>query len=117
VLGGLDTATAGRVIGIEGMVKRGNLSSLDVRDDGLPTIIPGTELARQLGIQPGDVLTVVSPQGRLTPLGRVPSSRRYKVSALFDSGMYEYDASLAFVSLREAQDLLEMENRVTGVEV
>jgi lipoprotein-releasing system permease protein len=117
VLRGLDTATAGRVIGIEGMVKRGPLSSLDAPQDGLPAIIPGTELARQLGIQPGDALTVVSPQGKLTPLGRVPNSRRYKVTAVFDSGMYEYDASLAFVSLREAQDLLDMENRVTGIEV
>ncbi|MBN1106573.1 MAG: lipoprotein-releasing ABC transporter permease subunit [Deltaproteobacteria bacterium] len=117
VLRGLDTATAGRVIGIEGMIKRGRLSSLDVPQDELPAIIPGTELARQMGIQPGDVVTVVSPQGKLTPLGRVPNSRRYRVTALFDSGMYEYDASLAFVSLSEAQDLLAMENRVTGIEV
>ena len=81
MLRGLDTATAGRVIGIEGMVKRGLLSSLDAPQDGLPAIIPGTELARQLGVQPGDIVTVVSPQGKLTPLGRVPNSRRYKVTA------------------------------------
>ena len=117
VLRGLDTATAGRVIGIDGMVKRGHLSSLDALQDGLPAIIPGTELARQLGVQPGDVLTVVSPQGKLTPLGRVPNSRKFKVTAVFDSGMYEYDASMVYVSLREAQDLLEMEDRVTGIEV
>jgi lipoprotein-releasing system permease protein len=117
VLRGLDTATAGRVIGIDSMVKRGHLSSLDALQDGLPAIIPGTELARQLGVQPGDVLTVVSPQGKLTPLGRVPNSRRFKVTAIFDSGMYEYDASMAYVSLKEAQDLLDMEDRVTGIEV
>jgi lipoprotein-releasing system permease protein len=117
VLRGLDTLTAGKVIGIEGMIKKGALLSLDSTHDEIPAIIPGTELARQLGVQPGDMVTLVSPTGKLTPMGRVPQSRKYKVTALFDSGMYEYDSSMVYVSLKEAQDFLGMEKRVTGIEV
>jgi lipoprotein-releasing system permease protein len=117
ILRGLDTRTAGLVVGIEPMIKNGSLSSLDRGHEGLPAIIVGTELAKQIGVHPGDILTLVSPQGKLTPLGRVPSSREYKVTGLFDSGMYEYDSSLVYVSLKEAQDFLSMGNRVTGIEV
>jgi lipoprotein-releasing system permease protein len=117
VLRGLDTKTAGRVINIEPMIREGSLTSLDKIHDGLPAIIVGKELSKQLGIQPGDALTVVSPLGKLTPLGRVPQSRKYEVTGLFDSGMYEYDSSMVYVSLEEAQDFLGMGDRVTGIEV
>jgi len=117
VLRGLDTKTAGKVIGIETMIKKGSLFSLDRTHDGLPGIIIGNELSRLISVQPGDILTVVSPQGKLTPLGRVPDSRKYKVTAIFDSGMYEYDSSMVYVSLKEAQDFLGMEDQVTGIEV
>ena len=117
VLRGLDTKTAGKVIGIETMIKKGSLFSLDRTHDGLPGIIIGNELSRLISVQPGDILTVVSPQGKLTPVGRVPDSRKYKVTAIFDSGMYEYDSSMVYVSLKEAQDFLGMEDQVTGIEV
>ncbi|MBW2030441.1 MAG: lipoprotein-releasing ABC transporter permease subunit [Deltaproteobacteria bacterium] len=116
-LRGLDTKTAAEVIGIEPMIKEGSLSSLDMSYGGVPAIIVGKELAGRLGVRPGNDLTVISPFGKLTPLGRVPSTRKYRISALFDSGMYEYDSSLVFVSLEEAQDFLGMEDRVTGLEV
>lgn len=114
---GLDTKTAGKVISIESMIKKGPLISLDATHEGLPGIIVGTELARHSGVHLGDELTVISPHGKLTPLGRVPNTRRYKVTAVFDSGMYEYDSSMVFVSLKEAQDFLGLEDRVTGIEV
>lgn len=117
ILRGISTKSAGKVISIEPMIKKGTLEALDRPHEGLPAIIIGGELSRHIGVQPGDVLTVVSPHGKLTPLGRVPQSRDYRVAALFDSGMYEYDSSMIFVSLREAQDFLGMEDRVTGIEV
>lgn len=117
VLRGLDTRTAGKVIGVDTMIKRGALASLDQTHDSLPGVIPGMELAKQLGVQPGDTLTMISPQGKLTPVGRVPESRKYRVVAFFDSGMYEYDSSMVYVSLHEAQDFLGMDNRVSGIEV
>ncbi len=117
VLRGIDTATAGKVIAIDRMIKRGSLQSLDTLHDRLPAIIMGKELSRMLAVQPGDSVTLVSPMGKLTPVGRVPQSRKFKVTAIFDSGMYEYDATMVYVSLKEAQDFLGLDNRATGVEV
>jgi lipoprotein-releasing system permease protein len=117
VMRGIDTATAGQVIAIDRMIKRGSLQSLDTLHDGLPAIIMGKELARMLSVQPGDSVAVVSPMGKLTPVGRVPQSRKFKVTAIFESGMYEYDATMVYVSLKEAQDFLGLDDRATGVEV
>ncbi len=117
ILRGLDPDSAGAVVGIEDMIKMGSLASLKESQEGPPPIIVGRELSRQLGVFPGDLLTVVSPEGKLTPMGRAPNTRDYRVSAIFDSGMYEYDASMVYVSLAEAQDLLGMGDQVTGLEV
>ena len=117
VLRGIDPQSAGRVLGIEDMITKGSLASLESRHDGLPAIIIGHELSRQIGAYLGDTLSVISPEGKLTPLGRTPNTLRYKVTGIFDSGMYEYDASMAFVSIREAQDLLGLGDKVTGLEV
>jgi lipoprotein-releasing system permease protein len=117
VLRGIDTSTAARVSAVDRMIKRGSLQSLDALHDGLPAIIMGKELARMLAVQPGDTVTVVSPMGKLTPVGRVPQNRKFKITAIFDSGMYEYDATMVYVSLKEAQDFLGFDNRATGVEV
>jgi lipoprotein-releasing system permease protein len=117
VLRGLDPLSAPSVARIGEMIKGGTLQSLDIEHDGLPAIIVGRELSKNIGARPGDTLTVVSPIGKLTPLGRVPLSRTFKITAIFDSGMYEYDATMVYVSLKEAQDFLGMEDRVTGIEV
>jgi len=117
VLRGIDTRTAGEVIAIDRMIKRGSLHSLDALHDGLPAIIMGKELARMLAVQPGDTVTVVSPMGKLTPVGRVPQNRKFRITAIFESGMYEYDATMVYISLKEAQDFLGLDNRATGVEV
>ncbi|MBW2616480.1 MAG: FtsX-like permease family protein, partial [Deltaproteobacteria bacterium] len=116
ILRGVDPKSAGKVVGIETMIKEGSLASLEGRPDGLPAIIIGSELAKRTGAYPGDMLSLVSPEGKLTPLGRAPNTRKYKVTAIFDSGMYEYDASMVFVSLKEAQDFLGLGDRVTGLE-
>jgi lipoprotein-releasing system permease protein len=117
VLRGLDPLSAPSVARVGEMIKNGTLQSLEGLQDGLPAIIVGRELSKNLGALPGEIVSVVSPLGRLTPLGRVPQSRTFKVTAIFDSGMYEYDATMVYVSLKEAQDFLGMEDRVTGIEV
>ncbi len=117
ILRGIHPQTAGNVLSIERMIKDGSLSSLESSWDGLPTVIIGNELSKQLGAYPGDVLNMISPEGKLTPMGRVPNSQKYKVTAVFDSGMYEYDASMVFVSLKEAQAFLGFGDRVSGLEV
>jgi lipoprotein-releasing system permease protein len=117
VLRGIDPKSARKVVSIGFMTKEGSLTSLEGPPGGLPAIIVGSELSKQLGCYVGDTLTVVSPEGKLTPLGRVPNTRQYKITAIFDSGMYQYDASMVFVSIEEAQDLLGLGDRVTGLEV
>ena len=117
ILRGVDPESAGAVVTFKSMIKDGSISSLGEKIDGIPPIIIGGELAKQIGAQPGSVITVISPEGKLTPLGRTPNTRRFKVAALFDSGMYEYDASMVYISLREAQDFLALGDRVTGLEI
>ena len=117
VLRGVDPESASAVIGFKNMIKDGSLSSLSGSVDGFPTIIIGNELSRQIGAHPGSVITVISPEGKLTPLGRTPNTRRFKVTAIFDSGMYEYDASMIYISLKEAQDFLALGDKITGIEV
>ncbi|VBB45265.1 Lipoprotein releasing system, transmembrane protein, LolC/E family [uncultured Desulfatiglans sp.] len=117
ILRGIDTATAGRVVAIPDMIRGGSLDELDPAPGQPPGIVIGKELARQLGALIGDVVSVLSPEGKLTPLGRAPNTREYRLVGIFDSGMYEYDASMAYVSLSEAQGLLGIGSRVTGLEL
>jgi len=118
LLRGVDPGSAGKVVSVERMIKNTkSLTSLNRTSDGLPAIIIGIELSKRIGVYLGHILSVVSPEGRLTPLGRVPNTRQYKVTAIFESGMYEYDATMVFVSLKEAQDFLGVGDRVTGLEV
>lgn len=72
---------------------------------GIPALIVGRLLADDLNISVGDYLTLTSPQGSLTPFGMVPRSRRFRVTGIFDSGFYDYDANWAFVTLHSAQAL------------
>lgn len=114
---GLEATSAGLVVGIEPMLKGDGLEALESESWERPGIILGSQLARLIGARIGSEVTVVSPQGRLTPMGRVPGYRIYRVVDLLDSGMYEYDATLVYVSLGEAQDFLGMGDRATGLEV
>ncbi|MBS0152556.1 MAG: lipoprotein-releasing ABC transporter permease subunit [Nitrospira sp.] len=82
-----------------------------------PGIILGKELALRLGVFIGDTVNVVSPVGPISAMGMVPKIRTFAVVALFHSGMYEYDSSLAYIELGEAQKFFNMAASVTGVEV
>jgi lipoprotein-releasing system permease protein len=117
VLRGLDPQSGGSVTNIADMIKSGSLDALATAHDGLPAIIIGSQLSKQIGAYPGDTLTVISPEGKLTPVGRAPNNQRFMVVAIFDSGMYEYDASMAYVSLDAARQLLGIGDRVSGLEV
>jgi lipoprotein-releasing system permease protein len=117
VLRGLDPATAGGVINIESMIKGASLDVLRKSNDDPQGVILGTELSRHLGALPGDMVTIVSPIGRLTPLGRVAHEATFQVEALFESGMYDYDSSFVYLSLPAAQDFLSLGNEVTGIEL
>jgi lipoprotein-releasing system permease protein len=73
--------------------------------NGIDAILVGKELAGEWKISPGDFVTLMSPQGRLTPFGMMPRTRRFRVAGVFDSGFYDYDANWCFLSLSAAQAL------------
>jgi len=80
-------------------------------------IVLGKELARHLLVFPGQQVMVTSPLGVLTPVGILPNMRGFTVTGTFDTGMYEYDAKLALMSLSQAQDFFELGDTVHGIEV
>lgn len=82
-----------------------------------PGIILGKELALRLGVFVGDTVNVVSPVGPISAIGMVPKIRTFALIALFQSGMYEYDSSLAYIDLAEAQKFFSMGQTVTGIEI
>lgn len=82
-----------------------------------PPMVLGKELARHLGVIRGDPLYVVNPRGMLSPMGHVPAMKRFTVAGFFESGMYEYDSTLAFMTLGEAQRLLRMPDRIHGIDL
>jgi len=85
---------------------------------GRPGIILGEQIAANMGLLVGEEVTLVSPaESRRTPLGYVPRMRRFRIAGIFDSGMYEFDATLAFTDLAEAQNFFGLGDRVTGLEV
>jgi lipoprotein-releasing system permease protein len=73
--------------------------------DGIDGLLVGKQLAEEWKLQPGDYVTLTSPQGRLTPFGLMPRTRRFRVAGIFDSGFYDYDANWCFVTLPAAQSL------------
>jgi lipoprotein-releasing system permease protein len=88
-----------------------------IPDDVYPAIVLGRELAKTLHVYVGDEITLVSPLGDLGPMGVLPRSRKFRVAAIFYSGMYEYDASHAYVMLDVAQDFLDQPGTITAIEV
>jgi lipoprotein-releasing system permease protein len=82
-----------------------------------PGLVIGRELAKTLHVYVGDEVTLVSPLGDLGPMGVMPKTRRYRVAAIFYSGMYEYDATHVYMTLDEAQSYFATPGKVTSVEV
>jgi len=119
VLRGIDPESAGKVINIENTLKSGTMESLKKEgvSSGQPGIFIGKELARTLGVRMDDTVVIVSPAGALSPLGAGSPMKKFQVAGIFDTGMYEYDTSLAYISLKSAQKFLGMEDAVSGVEV
>lgn len=93
-------------------MKEGLLESL--QPDAFNVVL-GSELARALGVFVGDRVTLIAPQGVVTPAGVVPRLKTFTVSGIFEVGMFEYDSGLALIRMEDAQRLYRMDNRVSGV--
>lgn len=121
VLRGISPETAHKVLNI-GKMKEGrmeNLSDADTGEDSheSPGLIIGKELAQNLGLSLYDNVEVLLPMGLPTPMGLVPRIKNFRVVGVFDSGSYEYDSSLIFMSLKDCKEFLDMEETVTGIEI
>ena len=88
--------------------------SVKNRRDG---IILGKELSRRMGVISGDIVSMVSPVSRITPVGLIPRMKLFKVIGIFETGMYEYDSNLAFISIKAAQKFFSMKDGVSGIEI
>jgi len=84
---------------------------------GKSSVIIGTRMARKFGVGPGDTIRLVSPQSNATAFGSVPRSKKYRIVALFEVGMFEYDSGFVFMPLEAAQIYFQSKNAVTNIEV
>ena len=115
---GIDVASAPTVTNLGSIIKQGSLADLEkLSPAGLPGVILGKEQAMILGVICGDELKIISPFGTMTPGGMIPRSKRFEVVGIFDSGMYEYDSSLAYISLANAQQFFNQPDVATEIEV
>jgi lipoprotein-releasing system permease protein len=90
--------------------------TLDGFDAGQGVAI-GSRMAQQLGIALGDNVTIISPRGSVTPMGVTPRVKAYPVTAIFEIGMSEYDATFLFMPLPESQAYFNMDGITTGIEL
>lgn len=127
VIRALDTQSAFKVINL-GKIKEGNLEHLNTippeissryASDGTQPegIVIGKEMARNLGIFLHDTITIISPVSIATPMGMVPRMEKFMVVGIFESGFYEYDSTLAYLSLKSCQNFLQMGDAVTGIDI
>jgi len=121
VLRGLDPATAQGVLNLEKNLRKGKIADLlPGQGDGarrLPGVILGKELAVQLHVSVHDRVRLISASGPLTPMGVIPKVSTCEVVGIFETGMYEYDSALAYVSLETAQRFFDLPGAVHGLEV
>jgi lipoprotein-releasing system permease protein len=90
--------------------------NMDAFNEGNGVII-GRELARKYRLLPGDDIVMLSPQGKASPFGTLPRSRRFSVSAIFDVEMYEYNQGFVFMPLMAAQQFFNLTDAITTIEI
>ena len=110
---GVRAADLGKLPSIANNIRQG---TLDGFDEGQGVAI-GRRLADQLSLRAGDSVTLVAPRGAVTPMGTTPRIKPYKIAAVFEIGMSEYDAAFVFMPLPEAQAYFNRSGDVTAIEV
>jgi lipoprotein-releasing system permease protein len=110
---GIRAADLERIPSVAKNIKQGTLAGFD---EGQGVAI-GSRLGEQLSLRAGDSITLVSPRGAVTPMGTTPRIKSYKVAAVFEVGMSEYDAAFVFMPLPEAQAYFNRAGDVTAIEV
>lgn len=120
VIRGIDPETAGGVMTTLEQVTLPDRASPESGQQGSPAepgIVLGKELARNLGVTVGDRIYLISAHGMLSPIGHLPAMKQFKVTGFFQSGMYEYDQTFAFIHIHDAQKMLRIGDSVTGIDI
>src|SRR5579871_4492511 len=113
VVRGMRGGDLARLSSVSKNIKQGTLDGFDDNQG----IAIGSRLAEQLSVRAGDNLTLVAPRGAVTPMGTTPRIKAYKIAAVFEIGMSEYDSAFVFMPLTEAQAYFNRSGDVTAIEV
>jgi lipoprotein-releasing system permease protein len=92
-------------------------AAIDMRPPLRPGIIIGRELAKTLHVYVGDEVTLVSPLGDLGPMGVMPRTKRFRIAAIFFSGMYEYDATQVYTTMESAQEYFSSKGKIHRIDI
>ncbi len=109
---GIEPKAEDKVVDVGKHMVKGQLADLKPGEFG---VLLGTELARQLGVGVGDKVTLITPQGNVTPAGMMPRLKQFTIKGLFKVDMYEYDSGFAMIDMKDAQTLFRMGDNVSGV--
>jgi lipoprotein-releasing system permease protein len=110
---GVRSGDLNKLTSIANNIKQGSLEGFDEGEG----VAIGRRLADQLSVRAGDNVTLVAPRGAVTPMGTTPRIKSYKIAAVFEIGMSEYDAAFVFMPLKEAQAYFNRAGDVTSIEV
>jgi lipoprotein-releasing system permease protein len=113
---GIDPEAESKTTEILSHIKDGDFKKLSEEGE-IPGIILGKELASNLGVFTGDKLNIVSPIGEIGPMGMLPKVRQFRVVAIFEIGMFEYDSNLVLTDIKPAQEFFGLGDEVSGIEV
>ncbi len=117
VLRGIDPESSRTVLSLWDDMVAGSVDNL-VRENDLPGIIVGYQMARRLGLDVGSQVNLLSPSGSSGAVGFRPKVRRFRIAGIFKTGMFEYDSSLGYMTIPEARTLLGYKGDiVSGLEV
>ena len=116
VLKGVDPEAEKRVSNLLSNIVDGSIDDLENKDGQFPGILLGRRLADAIGARVSTIVTVLNPQGEMTPLGRVPAFKRFQVVGIFETGLFELDNLWSVTLLRDAQRALSLGDVVNSVE-
>jgi lipoprotein-releasing system permease protein len=122
---GIDPQTVNSVMAFEGdsVMLRGSIAELgapspdDLTGDNLPAIAIGQDLANELRVYYGEEVSLIIPQGVITPLGMRPKVKRFRIGCIYKFGFYEVDSSVALINLDVAKQIFNTDGTVNGIEV
>jgi lipoprotein-releasing system permease protein len=113
---GIEPETEAKTTEILSHIKQGDFRKLS-EDKEIPGIIIGKELASNLGVLLNDMINVVSPVGEIGPMGMLPKVKQFRVVAIFEIGMFEYDANLVLTAMKPAQEFFGFKDTISGIEL